>query len=549
MQAFTAKPTVDDVDELEILLTAQRLSSFASSATSGSAGSLREAIAEFRAALNPQSHVTASPALFHAEGTETPAKARELDLEAPIHCVCLDKANLVSEIAQHIEAVHAKSECEIHRLVDIIMGLKTELRDLRAAVEAPKLDPRSQDHGISPTPTKVSQFLSTSSLNTTPGRDATDPRAPSPLVNRVQGHRSPIQYSPSRASSIFMSPVPIRIPPEPSTPRWIEKGMQDSFTPEPVRLGSPPTPRRHSPVPDRGWVAVSPTPPRPMQCYPASPVQIDPLSPLAAAISPSRCLPDSRTPQITPQRTPQRVPPPLDQERDQPSTSTCQTVKKSSVKKKGAKKKATVKPKPAMEECANDIIRENESLEPREIDPTRSVSSIPGIACPPLQRIYPTLRPASPPSQPAGPIAQLPTSCFPTPKSPIRSAVPIRPPIQSRPPGSALSPGLIPDLDPAKPIHVPMQCSALTPTSPAIPSPLPYPSVPRTSNGSLPSNVRQVATALSSFLAGQDDELAFERGDTILVLDTPAHPTGWLLGQNSSGRRGLFPARYVKLAT
>lgn len=65
--AFTTKPKAGEVDELEALLAAQRLSFLASSTTIVSAGSLREAIADFRGALSPRSHVTASPAFSHVD--------------------------------------------------------------------------------------------------------------------------------------------------------------------------------------------------------------------------------------------------------------------------------------------------------------------------------------------------------------------------------------------------------------------------------------------------------------------------------------------------
>ncbi|KIO28310.1 hypothetical protein M407DRAFT_182877 [Tulasnella calospora MUT 4182] len=101
-QIFPTKPTAGKVDELEALLTAQRLSFLASSTTTGLTGSLHEAIADFRVALNPRSHMAASPALSRLEvpnqvpaytkDSEAPTKAGELDMATPMPCVCSESA-------------------------------------------------------------------------------------------------------------------------------------------------------------------------------------------------------------------------------------------------------------------------------------------------------------------------------------------------------------------------------------------------------------------------------------------------------------------------
>mmetsp|Transcript_9470 Transcript_9470/g.13046 ORF Transcript_9470/g.13046 Transcript_9470/m.13046 type:complete len:514 (+) Transcript_9470:59-1600(+) len=51
--------------------------------------------------------------------------------------------------------------------------------------------------------------------------------------------------------------------------------------------------------------------------------------------------------------------------------------------------------------------------------------------------------------------------------------------------------------------------------------------------------------ALYEFTASSDDELGIEEGETITVIKVV---DDWILGENSKGKRGVFPANYVKMA-
>ncbi|KAG8926493.1 hypothetical protein FRC00_002872 [Tulasnella sp. 408] len=206
---------------------------------------------------------------------------------------------------------------------------------------------------------------------------------------------------------------------------------------------------------------------------------------------------------------------------------------------KGKKCLQKAKSKNVLEKCANCISRENATFEPKdsEIDAKR-----PSNATTPVLSMPVMVSPAQAP-QPASPLTPLPEPCVPIACLATGSPIPGSSLPESRALGLALPPQL--GRDPTTPIRAPVPCTVTTPATPPEAFRVPSPGL---SPASMPSNLCQLATALNSFLTLQEDELAFERGDTIVVLDSPAHPTGWLLGQHSSGRRGLFPARYVKLA-
>ena len=50
--------------------------------------------------------------------------------------------------------------------------------------------------------------------------------------------------------------------------------------------------------------------------------------------------------------------------------------------------------------------------------------------------------------------------------------------------------------------------------------------------------------ALYEFTASSDDELSIAEGETITVIKIVED---WVLGENSKGQKGVFPANYVKM--
>ncbi|KAG8897796.1 hypothetical protein FRC01_011169, partial [Tulasnella sp. 417] len=56
-----------------------------------------------------------------------------------------------------------------------------------------------------------------------------------------------------------------------------------------------------------------------------------------------------------------------------------------------------------------------------------------------------------------------------------------------------------------------------------------------------------IVVALFSYPMPESGELRFEQGDEITILDSPDTPVGWMYGEIIRKRRGIFPARYVRL--
>ncbi|KAG8971750.1 hypothetical protein FRC05_010817 [Tulasnella sp. 425] len=123
-----------EIDELEALLAALRLSFLTSSSTTSSPEALRQSIAVFRAALRPQGIdiVVASP-------SPTVAHMQKSD----------DGNHHVSQIVRQMDLVHVElrqGTDHIRELVQSVEELEQEVRDLRSAVVAPKSLANTKDH-------------------------------------------------------------------------------------------------------------------------------------------------------------------------------------------------------------------------------------------------------------------------------------------------------------------------------------------------------------------------------------------------------------------
>lgn len=318
----------------------------------------------------------------------------------------------------------------------------------------------------------------------TPGPDAARLGAASPPLSEIQVRPSPIPYAMTPVSAGLMSPIPSQIPSQQHTPRWVEDRVQDAFTPQPACLGSPQSFCAHSPAPSRGWVPVSPVPLVPTECYPRTPVPVSPPVQLVAAFPLHNSVPDVATPRVEDSA---QLP---SEEKEPTSDCTCRTVVVKTSSKKGGKwkKKGSAKSKTVVKKCANCISRENATLEPKEIDASPAappVLSVPVIGSPALA------------PQPASPLTPLPEPCFPTARLAIGFPIPGSPLPESHALGLALSPKL--GGDPTTPIHVPVPCRVTTPVTPPRTFHIPSPGLmPARNESILPSNLRQVATALNS---------------------------------------------------
>ncbi|KAG8952995.1 hypothetical protein FRC00_006534 [Tulasnella sp. 408] len=53
------------------------------------------------------------------------------------------------------------------------------------------------------------------------------------------------------------------------------------------------------------------------------------------------------------------------------------------------------------------------------------------------------------------------------------------------------------------------------------------------------------ATAIEMYIVYQDEELGFQRGDEITILDFPNTPVGWMYGERVESRRGIFLGEFL----
>lgn len=60
-------------------------------------------------------------------------------------------------------------------------------------------------------------------------------------------------------------------------------------------------------------------------------------------------------------------------------------------------------------------------------------------------------------------------------------------------------------------------------------------------------NVLDIVVALYSFSATNDQELSFDKGDRLEVIDRPQADPDWYKARNSHGQIGLIPRNYVQV--
>ena len=60
-------------------------------------------------------------------------------------------------------------------------------------------------------------------------------------------------------------------------------------------------------------------------------------------------------------------------------------------------------------------------------------------------------------------------------------------------------------------------------------------------------NVLDIVVALYSFTSTNDQELSFEKGDRLEILDRPPSDPEWYKARNNSGQIGLIPKNYVQV--
>ncbi|KAG8947034.1 hypothetical protein FRC04_011214 [Tulasnella sp. 424] len=169
--AFTS--TAGGVDELEALLTAQRLSFLASSLAVDSPEMLRNGISAFRAALDPLRLPAASPLSTEAlptheaspsQGSTVLAGGDKSASSGPCTCMCKDGPGIdtasVLQLKIQLDSIQIevlRGSNQMNELIQSIMEFKTEIQAIRAALEELKttsfrgLD-ASPPFIISPTP-------------------------------------------------------------------------------------------------------------------------------------------------------------------------------------------------------------------------------------------------------------------------------------------------------------------------------------------------------------------------------------------------------------
>lgn len=62
-------------------------------------------------------------------------------------------------------------------------------------------------------------------------------------------------------------------------------------------------------------------------------------------------------------------------------------------------------------------------------------------------------------------------------------------------------------------------------------------------------NVLDIVVALYSFSSNNDQELAFEKGDRLEILDRPPADPEWYKARNGQGQVGLVPRNYLQVST
>lgn len=60
-------------------------------------------------------------------------------------------------------------------------------------------------------------------------------------------------------------------------------------------------------------------------------------------------------------------------------------------------------------------------------------------------------------------------------------------------------------------------------------------------------NVLDIVVALYSFTSTNDQELSFEKGDRLEILDRPPSDPEWYKARNNGGQIGLIPKNYVQV--
>lgn len=60
-------------------------------------------------------------------------------------------------------------------------------------------------------------------------------------------------------------------------------------------------------------------------------------------------------------------------------------------------------------------------------------------------------------------------------------------------------------------------------------------------------NVLDIVVALYSFNSTNDQELSFEKGDRLEILDRPPSDPEWYKARNGQGQIGLVPRNYLQV--
>lgn len=61
-------------------------------------------------------------------------------------------------------------------------------------------------------------------------------------------------------------------------------------------------------------------------------------------------------------------------------------------------------------------------------------------------------------------------------------------------------------------------------------------------------NVLDIVVALYSFTSTNDQELSFEKGDRLEILDRPPSDPEWYKARNGHGQIGLVPRNYLQVS-
>uniref|UniRef100_A0A0K0EPI4 Chloride channel protein n=1 Tax=Strongyloides stercoralis TaxID=6248 RepID=A0A0K0EPI4_STRER len=62
-----------------------------------------------------------------------------------------------------------------------------------------------------------------------------------------------------------------------------------------------------------------------------------------------------------------------------------------------------------------------------------------------------------------------------------------------------------------------------------------------------PEKILEIVEALYNFTAQNEEELSFEKGELLEILDHPEHDPEWWLARNSRNKTGLVPINYIKV--